>query len=346
MIDAGSTDTKPPRDPSTEWQATGHLASPVHPPQLDAVRGARSFVRTRLEAVGLRDCADDAGLLVSELAANAVLHARTPFAVHLRPTLEGGVRVEVEDGSPLPPVLTPASTRAISGRGLDLVASVAARWGSHPSSDGGKVVWFEVEAGGAAPPMMDDTAELLALWGDEEPPVPLHRTEGLITSSMPAVGPTHEVVVPGLPVAALTAAEEAVDDLLRELQLLLLATPPGGTNLRAAGDGAPRRPPGEQEVAAALDAAARAFEPVRRQVRDQEATAAARGDALVTLRLELPASAARTAAAYREALDAARVQSRAGALLTGPEGLEGHTRVLRRYLDEVVRQSPATPAAQ
>ncbi len=338
MPDPGSTDTKPPRDPSAEWAATGHLASPVHPPQLDAVRGVRSFVRTRLEAVGLPDCADDAGLLVSELAANAVLHARTPFAVHLRPTLEGGVRVEVEDGSPLPPVLTPASTRAISGRGLDLVASMAARWGSHPSAGGGKVVWFEVEAGSAVPPAMDDTAELLALWGeDEPPPVPLHRSAGLITSSVPAVGPTHEVVVAELPVAELTAAEEAVDDLLRELQLLLLATPPGGVDLRSPRAG---RPGGEQEVAARLDAAARAFEPVRRQVRDQVATAAAGGRALVALRLRLPASAAGAAAAYREALAAAQAQDRAGALLAGPDGLEQHARVLGRYLDEVVRQSP------
>lgn len=335
MIDAGSTDTKPPREASAEWAATGHLASPVHPPQLDAVRGARSFVRTRLEAVGLDDCADDAGLLVSELAANAVLHARTAFTVHLRPTLEGGVRVEVEDGSPLPPVLTPASTRAISGRGLDLVASMAARWGSHPSSGGGKVVWFEVEAGSAAPPAMDDTAELLALWGDDDPGSPLHRTAGLITASVPAVGPTHEVVVPDQPVGELLAAEEAMDDLLREMQLLLLATPPGGTRLRPPAAGGP------PEVAARLDAAARAFEAARREVREQVAAAAAHGDAVVTLRLRLPSSAAGAATAYGEALEAARAQARTEVLLTGPEGLERHLRVLRRYLDEVVRQAPA-----
>lgn len=147
MLDTGSTGPVGRDDPAATWAGTTHRVSPVLPPQLQAVRQARVFAHQELTAVGLPECADDAGLMVSELAANAVLHARTPFTVHLRPTLEGGVRVEIEDGSALPPVLTAASNSAISGRGLDLVASMALRWGSHPVA-GGKVVWFEVDAGG------------------------------------------------------------------------------------------------------------------------------------------------------------------------------------------------------
>ena len=337
-------------DPAEAWATTGHLASPEHPPELEAVRRVRSFVRTSLEAVGLGDCADDAGLLVSELAANAVLHARTPFAVHLRPTLEGGVRVEVHDRSPLPPVHTAHSTSATSGRGLDLVATMATRWGSHPvteppeaggDGDGqewtGKSVWFEVEATAPAPVLDTDTQELLDLWSDDEdalasasgtgehPPV-----EGIITGPLPALGPEHDVVVPDLPVAELMAAEEAVEDLLRELQLLLLA-PPG---VRSGDDV-------DEATAARLDRAARDFEQGRRQVREQVTSADARGETSLVLHLRLPASARAAAERYRDAVSSAEDLYRDGPLLAG-SGV--HAEVHLRYLDEVVRQLPADEA--
>jgi len=336
-----------PDAPLDAWSGAGHLRSPEYPPELEAVRRARGFVRSSLEAVGLDDCADDAGLLVSELAANAVLHARSAFAIHLRPTLEGGVRVEVHDRSPLPPVHTAHSPSATSGRGLDLVATMATRWGSHPVSDpaadgrewAGKSVWFEVEASAAPPVLNTDTQELLALWSQDEddgpPPGPPTQAprEGIITGPMPAQEPQVDVRVPDLPVAELLEAEEAVEDLLRELQLLLLAPTATGTGTAA-----------DEAAAEGLDSAAREFEQGRRQVREQVAQAAARGDVVVELRLQLPASARRAAQRYREAVARAEDLYREGPLLAVPEPSSAHAEVHLRYLDEVVRQLPADEA--
>jgi hypothetical protein len=345
--------------------ATAHLVSPTYPPELEAVRDARRFVISSLEVIGLDACASDAGLMVSELAANAVLHARSSFLIHLRPTLEYGVRVEVEDSSILPPVPTTPSANATSGRGLDLVASMATRWGSHPitaspsaSAAGrepvGKVVWFEVEAAGTVVEPEANTEELLALWTDLEglavlPPqaqaaaapaadagTGSARAVGIITSSMPALEPVFDVVVPDLPAAELLEAKEAMDDLLRELQLLLLSTPAAGTRIP--------RPPGtsatdeERRVAARLDSAARAFETGRRQVREQVSAAVAAGQELVTLYLRLPASAREAALRFLDAADSADALSRADHLLTLPDMAPSHPLVRRRYLEAVIEQ--------
>lgn len=177
----------------------------------------------------------------------------------------------------------------------------------------------------------------------EDPAPAASRADGVITSALPAAEPTHEVVVVDVPVAELLAAKEAMDDLLRELQLLLLAAPRDGTGAASAesaapGTGGPRA--NELAVADRLDAAARAFDPARRQAREQLSRAAARGEALVTLRLRLPATAGQAAAEFRRALEAAEEHSRRGSLLTLPEGLERPLTVRRRYLDEVIRQLP------
>ncbi|MGQ7297140.1 ATP-binding protein [Quadrisphaera sp. KR29] len=356
----------------TAWEQDAHVVSPSYPAQLESVRLARRFVMGVVEAVGLGGCADDAGLLVSELAANAVLHARTGFSVHLRPTLEGGVRVEVEDASPLPPVHTPHSASAMSGRGLDLVACTAVRWGSHPHG-AGKAVWFEVEAAAPAAAPDLDTAQLLALWSDDDsgpvmpvghpsapvrgvpagparagsaPPVPSGAhppTAGIITSTMVAVEVTRSVELRDLPVAAVLAAEEAMDDLLRELQLVLLATPAAGIGASRAG-GAPgldhHRPHHEAElqVAARLDAAARGFESGRRQLREQVAAAALRGQREVTVRLAVPASARQAAADYRDAVEEASQLGGTGQLLAAVDSCGRHADLRRAYLQEVVRQ--------
>ena len=101
---------------------------------------ARRFVDETFGQWACDALADTARLLVSELVTNAVLHARTDLTLVLRLVREG-VRVEVHDGSPLPPVVRRYEDEAMTGRGLSLVDQLAGSWGVERSGDG-KAVWF------------------------------------------------------------------------------------------------------------------------------------------------------------------------------------------------------------
>lgn len=91
---------------------------------------------------------DVAVLLVSELVANAVLHAHTPIRVVLR--LNGALlRVEVHDGDRRTPTRKHYSALATTGRGLFLVERLARDWGVSTNPTG-KSVWFELDARTAA----------------------------------------------------------------------------------------------------------------------------------------------------------------------------------------------------
>ena len=93
-------------------------------------------------------CGDDAALLVSELFGNSVRHSRSGAAggtvtVAVR-VGDGLVRVEVTDRSGLEvPELHRAGRDAEGGRGLQLVAGLAARWGWRRRG-GRTVTWFEL----------------------------------------------------------------------------------------------------------------------------------------------------------------------------------------------------------
>jgi anti-sigma regulatory factor (Ser/Thr protein kinase) len=91
-----------------------------------------------------------AELVTSELVTNAVEHARTEIEVGVTRT-GGGVRIEVCDADPHPPTLCQQLPGAVAarGRGLDLVANMAQRWGCHAGA-GGKIVWALLTADGAA----------------------------------------------------------------------------------------------------------------------------------------------------------------------------------------------------
>jgi anti-sigma regulatory factor (Ser/Thr protein kinase) len=104
----------------------------------------------RLVAGYLREQGDDDGevavLLVSELVTNAILYGRAPL--ELRALAAGSaLRVEVYDQDPTrPPVLqNDVDLTEIGGRGLQLVDTLADRWG-WAEHDYGKVVWFELDA--------------------------------------------------------------------------------------------------------------------------------------------------------------------------------------------------------
>jgi anti-sigma regulatory factor (Ser/Thr protein kinase) len=111
----------------------------------EAVRLARRFTEGLLEDWP-EPARNVAVLLVSELATNAVLHARTPFGLTI--TADGPrVRVAVADGSLGAPVLKDFGPEAITGRGIRLVDSLSQRWGTERREDG-KTVWFELAAAG------------------------------------------------------------------------------------------------------------------------------------------------------------------------------------------------------
>jgi anti-sigma regulatory factor (Ser/Thr protein kinase) len=90
------------------------------------------------------DLADDVRVVVSELATNAVLHARTPFAVSA--TCDGTrLRVAVADQSAtLPRLRRRDSSDATTGRGLAMVACLSARWGVDETGEG-KTTWCEFD---------------------------------------------------------------------------------------------------------------------------------------------------------------------------------------------------------
>ena len=110
-------------------------------PHATAVRAARRFVRANAGVDPQQGA--DLELVTSELATNAVLHARTPFEVRVLAAPDC-LRVEVTDRSPTLPVIKDHGTEAPTGRGLKILDAIADRWGVEPT-DGGKVVWFEVD---------------------------------------------------------------------------------------------------------------------------------------------------------------------------------------------------------
>lgn len=110
-----------------------------------SVRVARRFVGSVLRETLRADEAgvvETASLLLSELATNAVLHARTPFTVTVEVSAEC-VRVEVQDDSPVLPARRAYTVTASTGRGIAIVHDLAADNGSERRG-GGKVVWFEL----------------------------------------------------------------------------------------------------------------------------------------------------------------------------------------------------------
>jgi anti-sigma regulatory factor (Ser/Thr protein kinase) len=100
---------------------------------------ARAFVREHLIAHGLEKLVDDVGLVVSELATNAVRHAGTPFTVFLTGA-KNSVEVGVEDGSSGIPEQVTSGPLALGGRGLDIVDQVSRDWGVR-ARQGTKAVW-------------------------------------------------------------------------------------------------------------------------------------------------------------------------------------------------------------
>jgi len=115
----------------------------------ERARAARAFVGAVLGPG--HPYGDDAELLVGEIFSNSVRHSGSGAAgetvtVAVR-VGDGMVRVEVTDrAGPGRPELRPAGRDAEGGRGLQLVAALAARWGTRRRGRR-TVTWFELRHG-------------------------------------------------------------------------------------------------------------------------------------------------------------------------------------------------------
>lgn len=128
----------PIADPGAETTVTIKIAASA-----DGVRKARATVRRLLERWGLAGMGETAELCASELATNAVLHARSPLVLAVA-LLPDGVRVGVQDAAPGSIVAGPLiDDGAESGRGLAIVDTLTESWGVE-QHDTGKTVWFEL----------------------------------------------------------------------------------------------------------------------------------------------------------------------------------------------------------
>lgn len=186
-------------------EATAETSTKWFSPTLESTRDVRRWLTEVLDSWALgTELVDDALLCGVELATNAVLHVRQPYGVFGR-RIETGVHVAVIDERPSQlPVMVPAGGSASdillsssSGRGLQIVAALAARWGISTSQHA-KSVWFELGADAREEP----TAPAVVIGhSEEEPP------------------DTVELRFDGLPVRTAVASGVQVEEAVRYVQL-------------------------------------------------------------------------------------------------------------------------------
>jgi anti-sigma regulatory factor (Ser/Thr protein kinase) len=123
-----------------EPAASSHQAQWTLTADPSAPSRARRLVRSTLNEWGVPDLSDVAELLVSELVTNAVRYSQAPIGLRL--LKDRMLLVEVSDPLPDPPKQRQAARTDEGGRGLELVHSLADRWGTRVEG-AGKVVWFE-----------------------------------------------------------------------------------------------------------------------------------------------------------------------------------------------------------
>jgi hypothetical protein len=105
----------------------------------EAPAEARHFAVATLNVWGAGDLAGDVALVVTELAANAIVHARSAFTVILS-VHDDLLRISVRDAVPL----DGAGLRAAPLHGLAVVDALASRWGVESLGNAGKTVWVDL----------------------------------------------------------------------------------------------------------------------------------------------------------------------------------------------------------
>jgi hypothetical protein len=132
---AGPGATRDPAPPARDASRAFALSG-------DAPAAARHFAVDAVRRLGAADLADDTALVVTELAANAIVHAQTGFTVDLSASPDV-LRITVRDASPLPPA-SAADLPALPLHGLGAVDALASRWGVERLGHSGKLVWVEL----------------------------------------------------------------------------------------------------------------------------------------------------------------------------------------------------------
>lgn len=290
-------------------QSTAPPSDAPHVLTLDAVPTsvpeARRFVLSALDGTSVAHRRDDVALAATELVTNAVLHGREPISVTVR-VVDGGVSIEIRDGSALSPAFSMLDPTAVTGRGLLLVSAVADRWGVDPDGEG-KVVWFVVGAESSAPDDdPDEATRLLLSWGDE---LELDPAEEVVRA-----------VLTDLDTAAAAASEAHTEGVLRELTLI------------AANPEDPQR-----GVAARLLEEALPLDQLRSDVRRQVAAAVRQGRATVDVTVTVRREHAEQVRDFMHALDEADRLGSAGELLM-PRATESVTDTRRAFLRRLLDQ--------
>ena len=165
----------------------------------------RQAVRDSLTEWGCEELLQDAVLAASELSSNAILHTASPYELAIRRVV-GGVWLEIIDRRPdlVPGVVPTAGTaeaitaRGTTGRGLQIVAVLASRWGYTTSADS-KSVWLEITE-----PVSAEAAKPIMVEGYHQPEDP-DATQFRLLS---------------LPVRAAVASGIHVEELVRDVQLV------------------------------------------------------------------------------------------------------------------------------
>jgi anti-anti-sigma factor len=133
----------------TEAMELAHKSSPARrvrrqlPPGQAAGQAARDLLAQACRQWGIEGVVDRMATILTELVANAVLHAGTDLVISV--AVSGGhLYVAVHDRSPNLPRLGGGDESIGGGSGLLVVDALAEAWGFAPTA-GGKVVWASVE---------------------------------------------------------------------------------------------------------------------------------------------------------------------------------------------------------
>ena len=114
------------------------------PHALTSVATARRFVSQQVTDWQAEQILADAVLVISELATNAITHADSSCRIRLSLT-PATLRIDVIDAGSGTPEPQLADLTSEHGRGLGMVAAVAAAWGMEVLPGDGKLVWAELK---------------------------------------------------------------------------------------------------------------------------------------------------------------------------------------------------------